>query len=53
MKELPEEETQQVSMGSLAEKEILEDLRELNINDLTPLRALELLDELSRRAKTV
>ena len=53
MPELPEEETQQVSMGSLAEKEILEDLRELNINDLTPLRALELLDELSRRAKTV
>ncbi len=54
MKSLPEEdETEQVTIGSLAEKEILEDLRDLSINDLTPLRALEVLDSLSRRAKSI
>lgn len=53
MKELPEEETQQVSIGSLAQKEILEDLKELDVNALTPVRALALLDDLVQRARSV
>lgn len=53
MKELPEEETEQVSMGSLAEKEILEDLQNLDINSLTPMRALSLLDVLVQKAKKI
>lgn len=52
MVEIPEE-TVQVSMGSLAEKEILEDLRNLNVNSLTPIQALSMLDELAQKAKNV
>lgn len=52
MVELPEE-TVQVSMGSLAEKEILEDLQNLNVNALTPIQALAMLDELVQKAKNV
>lgn len=52
MVEIPEE-TVQVSMGSLAEKEILEDLQNLNVNSLTPIQALSMLDELAQKAKNV
>lgn len=51
--EIPEEESMQVSFGSAAGDEITEELKNLDVNTLTPIEAMSKLYELSNKAKQI